>query len=621
MKRWIAVLLVLVLCAGFVHALEDWEFFAAGDLNVPCRADGPPFEQVSRQVNVMNFPFSSIYWLDGKAVQDSKIVTFDTQWVSFSLDCPSRLYPGFGLVCRILWDGESVGYGPGIYGLTAQGTSTGADADVLLQGLSSHQCDIVIPPFMIDWAGDEYTLVLVGAIIKYVGEKQNLQMVFFPPDGISMSLMSDYGGIFRKEKYMDTSLSVDAKDHRAVVPLDQFFFDTYKQADIVSGPCSYDKQSRSLIVDDAGEEADVVCVVRLSGLALLPGAQVIDRKHVDEIKAAGKNYIPWNEIEHATVMMDPDSVSDVEEVRVRFRPENLRSVIGSPSGVEMESGGHASLDLNEFCYYQDGSFGDRYAAFAKDIVLIDMSSFPGRVSLEGGVLSVSAEAVPSSVSRVITMSCFGSPLRVPVSIKVEGLGSVEDADVPVIADVQGPIASQVLDPSVNKDRFAAVDLLDKVNEVRRRQGADLLDVEQTIDDAERNKFTYLFEQSYDSRTHAVTMRISPFRPISIDIYQRIDKSTAQSVDDISFTDLPEGVSVEIVDPDPLIVWHFDRVDAPMAVTYQVPEGVEEPVTATFVAAKIEGKTYVSLDLLLGILVVFVVVVGVIFFERKPKHTR
>ncbi|MBN2457702.1 hypothetical protein JXB31_01065 [Candidatus Woesearchaeota archaeon] len=115
----------------------------------------------------------------------------------------------------------------------------------------------------------------------------------------------------------------------------------------------------------------------------------------------------------------------------------------------------------------------------------------------------------------------------------------------------------------------------------------------------------------------VTIQIRPKNTIyNLSIYEEIPKSVAADITELDF-----DIEPEVLNPDPLIVWHFAKIDKPIDLNYRVDEEVEietlENINTVIIADEVREsrlKSYLPL-----LIIPFIIVLVVVFARFGPKQ--
>ncbi|MBN1646062.1 hypothetical protein JW868_03430 [Candidatus Woesearchaeota archaeon] len=120
----------------------------------------------------------------------------------------------------------------------------------------------------------------------------------------------------------------------------------------------------------------------------------------------------------------------------------------------------------------------------------------------------------------------------------------------------------------------------------------------------------------------------------VQVYELIPKSIAEDVDELlfegmAFNDYSEwfqanhpGAFVEVLEKDPLIVWHFSEVEEDVELSYEVDFELDRAeVGNTFVTAQGISSNGVNYNYWWGLLIIPVVVFVIVYFNRFKKEPK
>jgi len=110
----------------------------------------------------------------------------------------------------------------------------------------------------------------------------------------------------------------------------------------------------------------------------------------------------------------------------------------------------------------------------------------------------------------------------------------------------------------------------------------------------------------------VSVTIVPKKPLyNLSIYEKIPKEIAAAVGDITF----HASNYEVLESDPLIVWHFEELNEPATTSYSVEKQLAEEDTAAITIVPVAEKIGFNLQSFIPVMIVPIVGMIAVSFNR------
>ncbi len=135
-----------------------------------------------------------------------------------------------------------------------------------------------------------------------------------------------------------------------------------------------------------------------------------------------------------------------------------------------------------------------------------------------------------------------------------------------------------------------------------------------------------FQKDGETYTKITTTLVPKQKLTDVDLYQEIPKCLAKHIDELN---IPNRERLKIINPDPLIVWHFDEIEEEVDLTFDVkgildPDCIEQ-IKGMAIAKELgwfEEEPAANKSLFLPLMIIPVIALIIIFFAKfKPKHKK